>query len=702
MGDERFIRAIGMDEGDRVDRKAFIAGSLAIGGAAVIAHDAQHVVAVRREVREGAELAGHLGRGRIGDARHDRGQGAGNGAAFGRIVRDAGGHQQTADVRIAEAERAVFVGELGDLAGRELRHHHGDFEHDGPQANGMLVVGDVDLLRRRVLELEKVQRGEVAGRVVEEHVFRARVGCADGTCSRAGVPVVHRRVEVQARIGRGPGGVGDRFPQVPRLQRLHHLAVLAGGQVPFPIIFHRAQKIVLERDGVVGVLAGDGEVGFRIPVRVVGLELDVLVALPGELDDALDVAFRNLVLLGGADLALEGRVLGGVVAAVAFGRAIDAGLHDGLEVAGDDLGAGDEGRHLLLFLDLPVDVFLDVRMVDVDHDHLGGAARRAARLDGAGGAVADLQEAHEAGGAAAARKLFAFAAKVREVGAGAGAVLEEARFTHPQVHDAVLVDEVVLDGLDEAGVRLGMLVGGLGLGQLAGEGIDIEMALAGAVDAVGPVQARVEPLRRVRGNALRGEHVGKFVLEGGSVFLGSEILALPAPVGPGAGETVEDLAGVGFRAVALTLGERLEGFGIGHGAPQEGGNVVLLHLLQARGHAGLAEIFLREDVGGDLGELCGHIDIGEPEDDGTVRVLDLADGLAEFDLRIGRLAGFGETTFYAHLPLSSAAASCSESRAQLSPSGRNPLAASPNRPVLAGSPIDLEHPVSCAEFGCKY
>jgi hypothetical protein len=39
--------------------------------------------------------------------------------------------------------------------------------------------------------------------------------------------------------------------------------------------------------------------------------------------------------------------------------------------------------------------------------------------------------------------------------------------------------------------------------------------------------------------------------------------------------------------------------------------------------------------------------------------------------------------------LSSFAASCLESRAQLSPSGSNALAASPNRPVRAGKPINL-------------
>ena len=181
------------------------------------------------------------------------------------------------------------------------------------------------------------------------------------------------------------------------------------------------------------------------------------------------------------------------------------------------------------------------------------------------------------------------------------------------------------------------------------------MALAGAVDAIGPVQAGVEPLRRVRRDALGGEHVGKLVAEGERIFLGGEIAALPAPIGPGAGEAVEDLAGVGLGAVPLVLRQRGKRGLVGHGAPQEGGNGVLLDLLQAGGNAGLAEILLRQNVGGDLGELRGHVDIRQAEHDRAVGVLDLADRLAEFDLRIGRLAGLGETTFDPHVisPLSS-------------------------------------------------
>ena len=123
------------------------------------------------------------------------------------------------------------------------------------------------------------------------------------------------------------------------------------------------------------------------------------------------------------------------------------------------LRAGDQGGDLLLLDHLPVDELLDVGMIEIENDHLGGAARGAARLDGAGRAVADLEEAHQAARLAAAGERFAFAAQGGEIGAGAGAVLEDARLADPQVHDAAFVDQIVADRLDEAGVRGRPLVG---------------------------------------------------------------------------------------------------------------------------------------------------------------------------------------------------------------------------------------------------
>ena len=198
------------------------------------------------------------------------------------------------------------------------------------------------------------------------------------------------------------------------------------------------------------------------------------------------------------------------------------GLHDLVEMLAREFGAGDERGDLLLFLHLPVDEFQDVRMVDIDDDHLRRAARGAAGLDRTGGPVADLQEAHEAGRLAAARQGLGLAAQVGEVGAGAGAVLEQSGLAHPQVHDAALVHQVVVDRLDEAGMRLRVFVGRRRPGQLAGFEVDIVVALARPVDAIGPMHPGVEPLRRVRRGHLARQHETHLVEKGPRVGLGVE------------------------------------------------------------------------------------------------------------------------------------------------------------------------------------
>ena len=138
-----------------------------------------------------------------------------------------------------------------------------------------------------------------------------------------------------------------------------------------------------------------------------------------------------------------------------------------------------------------------------------------------------------------------------------------------------------------------MLVGGFRLGQDAGERIDVIVTLRRAIDAVGPVQAGVEPLRRIRRAHLVGQHEAQFVEERLRVGFRVEVAALPAPIGPGTGQTIEYLLGGVFADIALLLRQLAERFLIGDRAPQEGGNCVLLDLFEARGHARLAEILLR-------------------------------------------------------------------------------------------------------------
>jgi hypothetical protein len=77
---------------------------------------------------------------------------------------------------------------------------------------------------------------------------------------------------------------------------------------------------------------------------------------------------------------------------------------------------------------------------------------------------------------------------------------------------------------------------------------------------------------------------------------------------------------------------------IGFGAPQPGWDGIFLHLLKARGNAGLAEILLGQNIGRNLRKLRRYVDIGEAEHDRAIGILDLADGLAELNFSIGRLA----------------------------------------------------------------
>ena len=164
----------------------------------------------------------------------------------------------------------------------------------------MLVGFDVE---RFVVaaEAQQVERGEIAGRVVEEHVFRARVRGADRPRLRAGVPVVDRGVELDAGIGGGPGGEADLLPEILGLHRLRDLVAEAGAEIPVLVLGDGVQEFIRHAHRVVGVLAGDRQIGFAVPVGVVGVEGNVLVALLGELDDAQDVVLRNAVALGFAD-----------------------------------------------------------------------------------------------------------------------------------------------------------------------------------------------------------------------------------------------------------------------------------------------------------------------------------------------------------------------------------------------------------------
>ena len=192
----------------------------------------------------------------VGAAGHQRRDRGGDVAARVGVVGEAVRHQQRAEVGVAEAELAEAVGVLGDLLGRVAGEADDDLLGEEDDVDRVLEVLDVEAAVLAA-ELHQVERGEVAGRVVDVHVLAARVGGVDPARLGAGVPAVDDRVVLDAGVGAGPGGLGDLVHQVARGQRLGRLAACAGEQVPVLAGLDRLHEVVGDPHRVVGVLVLD-------------------------------------------------------------------------------------------------------------------------------------------------------------------------------------------------------------------------------------------------------------------------------------------------------------------------------------------------------------------------------------------------------------------------------------------------------------
>ena len=111
----------------------------------------------------------------VGVAAEDGGEGAGEVAAGVGVVGQTEGHEERAEVGVAEAERAVVVRVLRDHLGGVAGGVDDDLHRGGDDADGVAVGGDIELAAGSE-ELQEIEGGKVAGGVVEEHVLRAGIG----------------------------------------------------------------------------------------------------------------------------------------------------------------------------------------------------------------------------------------------------------------------------------------------------------------------------------------------------------------------------------------------------------------------------------------------------------------------------------------------------------------------------------------------
>ena len=432
------------------------------------------------------------------------------------------------EVGEAEAERAEVMRVLGDALGRISGVVDQDFLRDDQRVDGVAETFDVE--RAVALpKLHQVQRRQVAGRVVKEHVFRAGVRRVDAVGVLRRVPLVDGGVELHARVAALVGGFRDVLEQLAGL-----LAVLLPlgeyrARPPLFVLRGGLHELVGGADGVVGVLKGDGLVG----------------------------------------VAVEG--------------AVKAGF--------------DEGPSLALLLGLAPDEVLDVGMVGVEDDHLGGAAGFAAGLDDAGEGVKTLHEGDGAGGAAAAGEGSVVLADLGEVGAGAGAPLEEHALGLGEVHNGL---ERIADRVDEASRALGILLLRAKLGNGPG------FFVPGPAVAARLADADVEPDRRVEARHLVEHQVRELHAEVLGVGGGVEVVILLAPFGDGVDDAVDEVAD---------------------------GRLSVL------GPDGAVEILGGDDIGGGLRPVARHGDVGLLKDGFALGVGDRGGAFLPLQDVVGGLSG---------------------------------------------------------------
>ena len=143
-------------------------------------------------------------------------------------------HQHRTQVGIAKSQRPELKTLLGDSTAGKRRHEDADLQHDRPKADGMAEILQLELGVGRK-ELTEIERGQVTCRIVEEHVFRARIGGIDTAIRRTGMPFVDGGVVLRTGIRANPGGPCDLIPEVPCLEGLGNFAIDPTLQLPIAI-----------------------------------------------------------------------------------------------------------------------------------------------------------------------------------------------------------------------------------------------------------------------------------------------------------------------------------------------------------------------------------------------------------------------------------------------------------------------------------
>ena len=159
-----------------------------------------------------------------------------------RIVRDALSHEHGPQIGVPQPEGPELIALFGDRPAGERRHQDADLQGRSSRAERHGENAQVQTGRLRRKKLRQIERGEIAGRIVEKHVFRTGVRCVDPAVFRAGMPLIDGRVVLRPRIGTNPGRPSDPVPQIPRLDGLADFPVDSTFELPIAVCLQARQK----------------------------------------------------------------------------------------------------------------------------------------------------------------------------------------------------------------------------------------------------------------------------------------------------------------------------------------------------------------------------------------------------------------------------------------------------------------------------
>ena len=209
-------------------------------------HDFVHRFAIRFERLERAFDRGQFGTRTTRRSLKQRGYGTAQAAGFVRIVRKTQTHEQATQIGITQTEWTILVTVLGNFLNRITGVIDQNFlrnKNNAARRDERVIIE----ISSFTAESHQIDTGQIARRIIKEHVLTARIGRVDSPGFRTRVPTVDRRIILKARIPASPSCFRNLVENFPRLiYRTFERRIGYPMRGPRLVFFDRGHEIVCD------------------------------------------------------------------------------------------------------------------------------------------------------------------------------------------------------------------------------------------------------------------------------------------------------------------------------------------------------------------------------------------------------------------------------------------------------------------------